>query len=205
MSWIHIDDLAALYVAALTDDKFKGVYNGTAPEPVRMADLCRSLGAAMNRPSWLPVPEFALQVRPRPRSCWLSTPELQVCSGFNNAKGASPLKVKRRACHLPERCECPRVCTHCSQRIMRPSTPCRRSCACHEAKRGAAAGPARRGRQGGGGGAAGGARGTAAARLPLPVCHRRRGDGRPLCRRVSGAALLLYSQWRAAAAEVMGV
>lgn len=41
--------------------KFKGVYNGTAPNPVRMGEMCAELGNILGRPSWLPVPGFALQ------------------------------------------------------------------------------------------------------------------------------------------------
>ncbi len=39
-----------------------GAYNVTAPRPVRMGEFCNALGAAVGRPSWLPVPEFAVQV-----------------------------------------------------------------------------------------------------------------------------------------------
>ena len=39
----------------------QGVYNATAPAPVRMKSMCKALGSAVARPSWLPVPEFALQ------------------------------------------------------------------------------------------------------------------------------------------------
>ncbi|KAF9610707.1 hypothetical protein IFM89_024404 [Coptis chinensis] len=38
-----------------------GVINGTAPNPVRLAQMCEHLGNAMGRPSWLPVPDFALK------------------------------------------------------------------------------------------------------------------------------------------------
>lgn len=38
-----------------------GVINGTAPNPVRLAQMCDHLGNAMGRPSWLPVPDFALK------------------------------------------------------------------------------------------------------------------------------------------------
>lgn len=61
-SWIHRDDLVQLLIQALTDDQFQGAYNGTAPEPVRMKELCSVLGQVINRPSWLPVPEFALEL-----------------------------------------------------------------------------------------------------------------------------------------------
>lgn len=60
-SWIHIDDLVGLITKSLTDNQMQGTYNATAPNPVRMNDLCNALGKAMDRPSWLPVPDFAIQ------------------------------------------------------------------------------------------------------------------------------------------------
>ncbi|KVI04149.1 protein of unknown function DUF1731, C-terminal [Cynara cardunculus var. scolymus] len=38
-----------------------GVINGTAPNPVRLAEMCEHLGSALGRPSWLPVPDLALK------------------------------------------------------------------------------------------------------------------------------------------------
>jgi uncharacterized protein len=60
-SWIHRDDMVSLILKALTQPSMAGVYNATAPNPVRMAELCQVLGQVMNRPSWLPVPDFALE------------------------------------------------------------------------------------------------------------------------------------------------
>ncbi|MEH2181145.1 thylakoid membrane protein ThyD [Nostoc sp.] len=60
-SWIHIDDLVNLILQALTKPEIEDVYNATAPNPVRMADLSQTLGKVMNRPSWLPVPAFAIE------------------------------------------------------------------------------------------------------------------------------------------------
>ena len=60
-SWIHIDDLVGLIIKSLTDNQMQGTYNATAPNPVRMNDLCNALGKTMDRPSWLPVPDFAIQ------------------------------------------------------------------------------------------------------------------------------------------------
>ena len=60
-SWIHIDDLVAILIRGLTDTTMQGVYNATAPNPVRMAQVCEALGAALNRPSWLPVPDFVIE------------------------------------------------------------------------------------------------------------------------------------------------
>ncbi|YAF96260.1 MAG: TIGR01777 family oxidoreductase [Nodularia sp. CChRGM 3473] len=60
-SWIHLDDLVSLILQALTKPEMEGVYNATAPNPVRMVDLSQTLGEVMHRPSWLPVPAFALE------------------------------------------------------------------------------------------------------------------------------------------------
>ncbi len=60
-SWVHRDDLVNLFMQSLTDENMSGIYNGTAPHPVRMADMCDALGKVMNRPSWLPVPDFVIE------------------------------------------------------------------------------------------------------------------------------------------------
>lgn len=60
-SWIHREDLVNLMLKALSDTKMKGVYNATAPNPVRMGEFCNTLGEVLNRPSWLPVPDFVLE------------------------------------------------------------------------------------------------------------------------------------------------
>lgn len=61
-SWIHRNDLIALIVKALENSDIKGTFNATAPYPVTMNELCNTLGEVMNRPSWLPVPSFALEL-----------------------------------------------------------------------------------------------------------------------------------------------
>jgi uncharacterized protein len=61
-SWIHRDDLVNLFIAALKQENMQGIFNATAPYPVKMSELCQTLGQVMNRPSWLPVPAFALQL-----------------------------------------------------------------------------------------------------------------------------------------------
>ena len=61
-SWIHRDDLVNLICQAVEREDMSGVYNATAPNPVRMSKLCQTLGEVMNRPSWLPVPDFVLEL-----------------------------------------------------------------------------------------------------------------------------------------------
>ena len=61
VSWIHRDDLVELIIQSLNQPSYEGVLNATAPNPVRMAEFCHVMGEALNRPSWLPVPEIALE------------------------------------------------------------------------------------------------------------------------------------------------
>ncbi|MGL5078356.1 MAG: thylakoid membrane protein ThyD, partial [Waterburya sp.] len=61
-SWIHRDDLVNLISQAIERLEMSGVYNATSPYPVRMGKLCQTLGEVMNRPSWLPVPDFVLEI-----------------------------------------------------------------------------------------------------------------------------------------------
>jgi uncharacterized protein len=60
-SWIHRDDVVKLIQMAIEDPQMEGVYNATAPNPATMNEFTQTLGAVMSRPSWLPVPDFALE------------------------------------------------------------------------------------------------------------------------------------------------
>ena len=62
VSWIHRDDVIGLIEWALTNATISGPVNAVAPNPVRMAEFCRTLGAVLHRPSWFSVPEFVLKV-----------------------------------------------------------------------------------------------------------------------------------------------
>jgi hypothetical protein len=58
ISWVHIDDVVAIYMMAL--DGVSGILNATAPNPVRNDDFTKSLGRALNRPTFFPVPGAAI-------------------------------------------------------------------------------------------------------------------------------------------------
>jgi uncharacterized protein (TIGR01777 family) len=62
VSWIHRADLIGLIEWALRDDRLSGPVNAVAPAPVTMKEFCGTLGKVLSRPSWLPVPEFALRL-----------------------------------------------------------------------------------------------------------------------------------------------
>ena len=60
--WIHIDDEVGLIIFLAENPNGRGAFNATAPNPVTMTEFCRSLGKALNRPSWAPVPAIALKL-----------------------------------------------------------------------------------------------------------------------------------------------
>ncbi|MEA5469286.1 TIGR01777 family oxidoreductase [Spirulina sp. 06S082] len=60
-SWIHQEDIVNLILEAITHPEIAGVYNATSPNPVRMEKFCYTLGEVLHRPSWLPVPSFAIE------------------------------------------------------------------------------------------------------------------------------------------------
>ncbi len=61
-SWVDREDVTDLILASLDRDDLQGVYNATSPNPIRMDDLCHTLGDVLSRPSWLPVPDVALEM-----------------------------------------------------------------------------------------------------------------------------------------------
>lgn len=62
MSWIHVDDLASMYVEALKNDTIKGPLNGTAPYPATSKDFAKILGKTLHRPAFAPAPAFAIKL-----------------------------------------------------------------------------------------------------------------------------------------------
>ncbi len=63
MSWVHIDDVVAMILRALTDESWRGVYNCVAPAPVNNAEFTRAVAAKLSKPLFLPhVPEAALRL-----------------------------------------------------------------------------------------------------------------------------------------------
>jgi hypothetical protein len=61
-SWVHIQDLANLYVKFIEDANYNGVYNAVAPQPVRMEEFAKEIGNQIGRPSILKVPKFAIKL-----------------------------------------------------------------------------------------------------------------------------------------------
>ena len=62
MSWIHIEDLVSLYMAALENRDFEGPVNAVAPHPVTNGDFAIAVAAALRRRVLLPVPASLLRL-----------------------------------------------------------------------------------------------------------------------------------------------
>ena len=62
ISWIHINDQVAVMRHLMEHDHLKGIFNCNAPNPVQMSRFVEVFGKVLGRPSWLPVPAFALKL-----------------------------------------------------------------------------------------------------------------------------------------------
>lgn len=62
MSWVHMDDLVGAILYTLETPSIRGPINGTAPNPVTNKEFSKTLGAALNRPAIIPMPEFVLKL-----------------------------------------------------------------------------------------------------------------------------------------------
>jgi NAD dependent epimerase/dehydratase family enzyme len=69
MSWIHLDDIAGIFLMAVEASNATGPLNGTAPNAVRNAQFAKTLSAVLRKPytPWrifVPAgpPDFAIQL-----------------------------------------------------------------------------------------------------------------------------------------------
>lgn len=63
MPWIHLEDVARIFLHAATHDNMSGAYNTAAPNPVQNAEFSKALANALGKPHFMPaVPTFALKL-----------------------------------------------------------------------------------------------------------------------------------------------
>jgi uncharacterized protein (TIGR01777 family) len=62
ISWIHINDIAGLYIYAIENERLQGVYNAVAPQPASNKKLIHTMAAEQKIAVPVPVPEFALRL-----------------------------------------------------------------------------------------------------------------------------------------------
>jgi uncharacterized protein (TIGR01777 family) len=61
-SWITLTDVIDIIHFALANENLSGAINVVAPEPATNAEFTRSLGRALNRPTFFPVPAFGARL-----------------------------------------------------------------------------------------------------------------------------------------------
>jgi hypothetical protein len=62
LSWIHIEDVIGVIRMLIEDNRCKGTFNLTAPEPILSKKFYGIFGKTMYRPSIFPMPAFMLRV-----------------------------------------------------------------------------------------------------------------------------------------------
>jgi uncharacterized protein (TIGR01777 family) len=61
MSWITVDEIAAVVLHALATEALEGAVNAVSPSPVTNRELASTLARVLGRPALLPVPDSALR------------------------------------------------------------------------------------------------------------------------------------------------
>ncbi len=62
MPWIHVADLARLYLHAAEAESIRGAMNSVAPHPVRNSEFTKALARQLHRPAFMPAPYFGLRL-----------------------------------------------------------------------------------------------------------------------------------------------
>ncbi len=63
MSWIHIDDLCMMFLHAIEQIQFEGVYNAVSPNPVSNKQMTKAIAKRLGRPILVPfVPSIILKL-----------------------------------------------------------------------------------------------------------------------------------------------
>ncbi len=62
MSWISLDDVVGIINFALENESLRGAVNIVAPNPVTNEEFTKTLGSVLYRPTFLPLPEFAVNL-----------------------------------------------------------------------------------------------------------------------------------------------
>lgn len=62
MSWVSLDDVIAIINFALDNESMRGAVNVTSPNPVTNEEFTKTLGSVLYRPTFLPLPEFVVNL-----------------------------------------------------------------------------------------------------------------------------------------------
>ncbi|XP_078496021.1 epimerase family protein SDR39U1 isoform X1 [Ciona intestinalis] len=59
--WIHIDDIAGIFMHGVKNTSVRGVLNGVAPEAHTNGEFSKALGSVLSRPALLSLPSFVVK------------------------------------------------------------------------------------------------------------------------------------------------
>ena len=62
MPWVHVADLARVYVHAADHGEIRGPMNAVAPQPVRNSEFTKALARQLHRPAFMPAPYLGLRL-----------------------------------------------------------------------------------------------------------------------------------------------
>jgi uncharacterized protein len=87
MPWIHVSDVARLFLEAAKNSQLSGPLNASAPHPVPNHEFTKIFGSLVQKPTVMPAPAFMLKALLRDESSLLLdsqriVPEKATASGF---------------------------------------------------------------------------------------------------------------------------
>ncbi|KAG0718822.1 Epimerase family protein SDR39U1 [Chionoecetes opilio] len=62
MPWIHLHDIVGLFTHAIEQENVTGIVNGVAPQIITNGEFAKAFGQALWRPSFVPLPTFAVNL-----------------------------------------------------------------------------------------------------------------------------------------------
>ena len=62
LSWLSLDDMVAITNFVLENEDIEGAVNAVSPNPVTNEEFTKTLGEAIHRPTFLPLPKFAVDL-----------------------------------------------------------------------------------------------------------------------------------------------
>jgi len=62
MSWISLDDHVAVINYVIENENIRGAVNAVSPEPVTNEEFTKTMGEVLYRPTFIPLPEFAVSM-----------------------------------------------------------------------------------------------------------------------------------------------
>ncbi len=88
LPWIHLHDIARLFLYAIENKPVEGVLNGVAPDLVTSKEFAKAFGSSLWRPALIPLPELACNILLGPQRAKMLTkgqkviPKRTIESGF---------------------------------------------------------------------------------------------------------------------------